>query len=388
MRSPKYHDYRVLKIALFIILVVLGLFIYIKCVKEPLEHTAGANSWVVDKEATCTDDGLRYKVCTECGEKFDHEVIPATGHDINDKWIVEKEATCTKNGARYKTCNNCDEKFEREEIPALNHTPGSAKTENWVASTCTVGGSYDKVVYCTICNEQVSKEKVQLALAAHTPGTAIKQNVLDSTHTNPGTYEAVVKCKKCGTEISREPKIISPKGHTYSWELVYNEETKDFTMVGTCTCNEEGNVFTMSAEDGLVITLDVSVPSCCIKRYIGTISYDGKTIVKTVEIETDAHKIERMEIVYEGEVITAYIPITDYAKWDDEYGWYYDLSIPGLGYYETEHNIWDDNGFALGVYKCVLCEDEHCSECNGDYWYVVRVYSSKYDKRINQESTN
>lgn len=382
MRSSKYHDYRALKVALFIILVILGLFIYIKCIRAPLEHKAGANAWTVLEEATCTEDGLRCKVCTECGEKFDHEPIPATGHDTNGKWVFEKEPTCTKAGVRYHACKNCDEKLDREDVPAKGHNPGSAKTENWVSSTCTVGGSYDKVVYCTDCNKQLSKEKVQMELAPHTPATAIKQNVMDSTHTKEGTYESLVTCKKCGFEISCTPNIIMPKGHTYDWELKYNEETKEFTMVGTCSCDEEGNVVTLSKAEGLVVTLDLSVPACCIKRCIGTITFDGKTIVKTVEVEAEAHKIERMEVYIDGKPITVYTPITDYAKYDEEYGYYYDISIPGLGYYETEHNSWDDNGFAMGAYKCALCEDENCPECNGDYWYIVVVYSPEHDKRL------
>ena len=52
MRSSKYHDYRVLKIALFI-LVVLALFIYLKFIEAPHEHTP-AGSWEVVENAECT----------------------------------------------------------------------------------------------------------------------------------------------------------------------------------------------------------------------------------------------------------------------------------------------------------------------------------------------
>ena len=38
-----------------------------------------AGDWIVDKEATKTEDGKRYQNCIMCGEKTNEEIIPATG---------------------------------------------------------------------------------------------------------------------------------------------------------------------------------------------------------------------------------------------------------------------------------------------------------------------
>lgn len=390
MRSSKYHDYRALKVALFIILVILGLFIYVKCIRPSLEHTAGDNAWVISKEATCTEDGMRHKVCTECGEEFDHEVIPAIGHDVQSAWVVEKKPNCTEDGARYHACKNCDEKLDYEVVSALGHKPGSEVIEKWIDSTCTVGGSYDKAFYCTVCNAETSRETVQMPLKEHTPGKAVNEDVLDSTHTKEGTYSEVVSCVKCGTELSRDPKIIAPKGHTYEWELKYNEETGEFTMVGTCTCDEEGNVVNKTAADGLVITQDTSVAACCINRKIGTITVDGKKIQKTVDIPVvEAHKIYRLPALDgEDNKVLTYVHVTDYIKYDEELDiYYYDASLEGIVI--SKDVVWDDNGYATGAYKCVLCEDKHCTECQGgDYYYVVHIYSPEYDKRLTKQSEN
>lgn len=43
------------------------------------------------------------------------------------------------------------------------HTPGQAVRENEVPATTTAGGSYDEVVYCTACNEELSRETRQTA---------------------------------------------------------------------------------------------------------------------------------------------------------------------------------------------------------------------------------
>ena len=37
------------------------------------------------------------------------------------------------------------------------HTPAEAVIENEVEATCTKGGSYDEVVYCSECNEEISR---------------------------------------------------------------------------------------------------------------------------------------------------------------------------------------------------------------------------------------
>ena len=327
---------------------------------------------------------MRHKVCTDCGEEFDHEVIPAIGHTLDSKWITEKNPDCENDGLRYQECKVCKTRLEEEKLDALGHKPGAEKIENWQSSTCTVGGSYDKAVYCTVCNDEVSRETVQTPLKEHTPGQAIKDDVLDSTHTKEGTYSSVVSCTKCNTEISREPIVIPAKGHSYSWELKYNEETGEFTMVGSCYCDEEGNVVVKTADDGLVIKQDTSVAACCINRQIGTITVDGVTITGTVNIPVvEAHKIYRLPALDKDDnLVVTYIVVTDYIKYDEELDiYYYDAELDGIVISNDVH--WDDNGYALGAYKCVLCEDKHCTECEGgDYYYVVYIYLSKYDTRL------
>ncbi len=50
------------------------------------EHVAHALTWVTDKEATSTEDGLKHEECSECGyETGNTEVIPHTGGDDDDK---------------------------------------------------------------------------------------------------------------------------------------------------------------------------------------------------------------------------------------------------------------------------------------------------------------
>ena len=70
-------------------------------------HTHTPGEWIIDTEATCTVDGAKHSVCSDCGETAETVTIPATGHDE-----VENEAktpTCTEVGwDAYVSCTKCD----------------------------------------------------------------------------------------------------------------------------------------------------------------------------------------------------------------------------------------------------------------------------------------
>ena len=70
------------------------------------------------KAQTCTEAGWdAYDTCTRCDHTTKVEK-PALGH-VPGEWIVEKEATETEDGCRYKKCTVCEEKVAEEVIPRL-----------------------------------------------------------------------------------------------------------------------------------------------------------------------------------------------------------------------------------------------------------------------------
>ena len=128
-------------------------------------HTHRFGEWTVTKDATCTEEGSRERVC-ECGVK-ETEVIAALGH--TEETIPGKAATCTETGlTEGKKCSVCGETLVAQEvIPALGHSAAEAVKENEVAPTCTEAGSYDLVVYCTECDAEVSRETVTVDALGH-----------------------------------------------------------------------------------------------------------------------------------------------------------------------------------------------------------------------------
>ena len=123
--------------------------------------------------------------------------------------------TCTDGGYTTYTCS-CGDTYRGDEVGASGHTSADAVKENNVDPTCTVGGSYDMVVYCTVCDAELSRETTNVDATGHTEGTAVKENVVAPTCGVAGSYESVVKCTVCNVELSRETVTVDPTGeHTW-----------------------------------------------------------------------------------------------------------------------------------------------------------------------------
>ncbi|MBR6391797.1 MAG: cadherin repeat domain-containing protein [Eubacterium sp.] len=72
---------------------------------------------------------------------------------------VTKAPTCTEKGEKVLTCTKCGE-TKKTELPAKGHTPKEAVKENGVAATYAHAGSYESVVYCSVCGGEISRKKV------------------------------------------------------------------------------------------------------------------------------------------------------------------------------------------------------------------------------------
>ncbi len=162
-------------------------------------------------EPSCTEAGKTVYTATVTAEdSLDgqphsgtrEEDIPATGHDWADPsyvWSednstvtatricrngdhpetetatatseVTKEATCEEPGKLTYTATFTNPAFETRtktvDIPATGHTPGEPVKENEVAPGCETEGSYDEVVYCTVCHKELSRETKTIPATGH-----------------------------------------------------------------------------------------------------------------------------------------------------------------------------------------------------------------------------
>ena len=75
-------------------------------------------------QPTCTDPGVRIFTCSVCGDTKT-ETIPATGHDWGE-WVVVKEPTKNEPGLKQRVCKNDPSHIQTEEIPATGVCDGGA----------------------------------------------------------------------------------------------------------------------------------------------------------------------------------------------------------------------------------------------------------------------
>ncbi|MBP3354171.1 MAG: leucine-rich repeat protein, partial [Bacteroidales bacterium] len=112
------------------------------------------------------------------------------------------------------------------------HTEGEPQQENYVDSTFDEKGSYDEVVYCTVCGKELNRNTITIPKKSHTAGTAIVENKVDSTCKETGTYDEVVYCTECGEELSRVQKTIEKKT-THTEDEATTENLVDSTCKDT-----------------------------------------------------------------------------------------------------------------------------------------------------------
>lgn len=189
--------------------------------------------WIVDKEATCIETGLKHGECIVCGESIEEE-IPLADHRYGE-WEVIEESTCVEAGYRERVCEVCGH-TEREELPLAEHQFG----EDGVCIVCGL-----KPQRITI--ESISASKVYDGTPLTANGLGIVEgsllpghrlSVVDSVaFTNVGIRDNTLRVKildENGNDVSKEYLI----GYEYgTLEIV----SKDLTIeTGSATKPYDG----------------------------------------------------------------------------------------------------------------------------------------------------
>ena len=234
------------------VLVALATLFLVSCeLGYASSHTL---TYVEEVPATCTSRGIGAHYVSEDGLLFrdkDGKVKVSLG-DLyieplaHELVLVEGyPSTCSAVGRKdYYACEHCGKMFADEAglvgvtleglvIAKLKHTPLPAVVENNVDPDCTNEGSYDLVVYCDVCGEELSREHVIVDELGHTPLPAVVENNVDPDCTNKGSYDSVVYCDVCGEELSREHVIVDELGHTQLPAVVENNVDPDCTNKGS-----------------------------------------------------------------------------------------------------------------------------------------------------------
>ena len=116
-------------------------------------------------------------------------------------------AVCVIMAVAMRTDDRADE--------ASDHPVLKSVRENDVAPTCTAQGSYDEVVYCTECGEEVLRTTQSVAKLSHALSGSVKTDVTAPTCIAEGSYDEVVYCTVCDEEILRTRRSTAMVAHQF-----------------------------------------------------------------------------------------------------------------------------------------------------------------------------
>ncbi|MBQ6381927.1 MAG: S8 family serine peptidase [Clostridia bacterium] len=281
---------------------------------DALGHIWG--DWTETTAPTCEGQGVETRICQRDNAHTETRPVAALGHNYEPTVTAP---TCTERGYTTYNCTRCEASYIADYVDALGHTPKAAVEENRVEPTCQTAGSYDAVVYCSVCKAELSRTPQTLdalghiwgdwtettaptceeqgvetrncqrdnahtetrPVAAlghnyeptvtaptctergyttynctrceasyiddyvdalgHTPKAAVEENRVEPTCQTAGSYDLVVYCSVCKAELSRTPQTIDALGHDWGeWQRTKQP-----------TCTEKG-------EDTAICTRDAA----------------------------------------------------------------------------------------------------------------------------------
>ena len=193
----------------------------------------------------CLEKGYTTHSCV-CGKSYKDSFVEALDHDFG-AWTVVTPATCKVEGTERRDCSRC-EVFETRATEKGAHTPSAAVRENEVPATCLALGSYDEVVYCSLCGAEISREAKSIETVAHIPGEPAVMNAVPATCTSEGSYDEVICCSVCWIRLSSEKRTIEKKPHDFRDAVTpatLSEDGKVEKTCSACGAKDDGSVVTI-----------------------------------------------------------------------------------------------------------------------------------------------
>ena len=232
----------------------------------------------VTKEATCTEEGEITYTCTAtngtCDKKTYTEVIPKKAHSYGN-WVIEKEATETETGLKRRTCSVCGDKqievipkkgsTDTPDVPApsegsyVQNFTADGKTSNFYAITGNLATNKGTVTYngltLTQCLKIESATNIKFTATAKGKLTLVFAEASKSIKVNGTKYASdsngivSVDVNAGSVEITKgdtmnlfymvyTPESTGEDTHTHSYVSKVTKEatcTEDGEITYTCT---------------------------------------------------------------------------------------------------------------------------------------------------------
>ncbi len=374
---------------------------------------------IAAKAPTCTETGLTEgKKCSVCGEILVAQTrVPSNGH--TEETVAGTAATCTEAGLTDgMKCSICGEILVVQEVIAAighqdddgdyscdvcgtdlctDHIHAEPIEENRVESTCTVAGSYESVVKCSRCGEEISRETKALPLADHTEEVipavepdcvntgltagkkcsvcgeiTVAQEVVNAygheesvlsgkaaTCTEAGLTEGK-KCTVCGeTTVAQEE--IPALGHAY--ELSYLWSAEELTCTATKVCGKDATHTATETLAPASVTLNVTAT-----KVTYTYNYVFAEGTYTQSVEEDVTLTDSIATINAREV-AGRVASHDYVK----FGFHDATKTYTFTIYYSEVDVWDGTSVSSSLAGSGTAEDPYLVQSGADLAYIAKV---------------
>ena len=242
---------------------------------DEVEHTF--SDWKITKNASCTDAGIKERICKVCG-KTETQTIAKTGHkSVTDKTI---SATCTTDGKTEGShCSVCGAVIKAQDtIKATGHKFG-----NWTTikpATCTESGT--QIRKCENCGATESKS---LSAKGH---TEVVDKAIPATCTTDGKTEGS-HCSVCNTVIKAQTTITATGHKSSGW---ITDKAASIGVKGSK--HKECTVCKKVLETAEIPALSrISISKASVTLSTSIYAYDGKAKTPSVNVKVNGKTLKK-----------------------------------------------------------------------------------------------
>lgn len=218
-------------------------------------------TFTVDKNATCTEQGIKSRHCTRCSAKTGETSIEPLGHNYSANWVTDVKAQCAADGKESRHCSRCDSRVDERALPRLGHDFADTYTVD-VRATCEKDGSESK--HCLRCTAVT--ETRSIAKLGHDYSSIL---TIDSNPTCTQDGQKSRHCSRCSSKI--DIVNITKLGHDFSSTVVIDKEstcTEDGQSSRHCSrCNEKTDVKVIERLGHDIVSQQVVEPTCLEQGY-------------------------------------------------------------------------------------------------------------------------
>ena len=243
-----------------------------------------------------------------------HDVVADKEPHTYSEWVVEIEPTESSTGFRRKYCTVCNREIA-EEMPPLEHihTPGDPIQKYREEPECEDDGYYYEYVYCTTCEEEISKERIIIPALGHDFGNPIYE--WNDQHTSCSASKVCTR----DNYVERESNVRS----TYQ---IITEPSVEADGLGRYTVTFNNSAFG-------TVTYDVVLPQLQMFKYslnedeksysvgVGDVELTGEVVIPSSYNDLPVTAINRSSSGFYGcdEITSVVLPDTIVEIKDDAF---------------------------------------------------------------------